>query len=187
MKHLQTVKFSVLTFIILLSATSCSKEDLGRDQDFAAITVSLKSIGGEVDEVFLDFEDVQVKIKEDGNLPSAWISLNTINTGNHNVSDFRGESELLLVDHFEIRPAYIYEIRLVLGDNNFINLNETLINLEITENENAMPTNLVRSNFNGNHIYQIVINLDLNESISFNEAENTMILNPKIYTEIRKF
>jgi len=187
MKYLHGIKFIAFSIIILLSATSCSKEELGRDRDFAGITVSLKSSAGNLNKVFIDIEDVQVKVKEDGSLPSSWISLSTINTGTHNVSNLRGDSELLLVDHFEIRPTYIYEIRLVLGDNNFIDVNETLVNLDVTEIGNATPSNLVSSQFEGNHIYQLVINLDIDESISLNEGENMMILNPKLYTEIRKF
>lgn len=187
MKYLHNIKFIAFAFIILLSITSCSKEELGRDRDFAGITVSLRSSAGNLDKVFIDIEDVQVKVKEDGSLPSSWISLNTINTGTHNVSDLRGNSELLLVDHFEIRPTYIYEIRLVLGNNNFMDVNETLINLDVTENGNATPANLVSSQFEGNHIYQLIINLDIDESISFNEDEDMTILNPKLYTEIRKF
>lgn len=185
MKHLQSVKFISIIFIILINTTSCSKDDLGRDEHKAAITVNLKSSFSEHENVFLDIADMQVKIKEDGNSPNAWVSLNTINSGTHNVSDLRGESELLLVDHFEINPTYIYEIRLVLGDNNFMNIGETLMSLDV--DENASASNLVQRNFEGNHIYQILIDINVDESISFNEDENTMVLNPKLYTEIRKF
>ena len=187
MKYLQSIKFIAFSIIILLVTTSCSKEELGRDENFAGITVSLKSAEGNMDKVFLEIEDVQVKIKEDGNLPNAWIGLNALNTGTHNISDLRGDSELLLVNHFEITPTYIYEIRLVLGDNNFININNTLVNLDVTESGNATPSNLIKRNFEGNHIYDIIINIDIDESISLDEDEDMMILNPKLYTEIRKF
>lgn len=187
MKNLQPIKAFILILTVLLITTSCSKEELGRDQNFAGITVSLKSTTVELNRVFLDIEDVQVKVKEEGNSPNAWVSLNAINTGSHNVSNLSGDSELLLVNHFEIRPTYIYEIRLVLADNNFINVNDTLIHLDVTESGNATPSNLVKRGFEGNHIYDIIINVDIDESISFNDDENMMILNPKLQTEIRRF
>ncbi|WP_405574155.1 DUF4382 domain-containing protein [Winogradskyella sp. Asnod2-B02-A] len=185
MKHLQSLKFVVLSLIILVNFTSCTKDDMGRDTNKAAITVSLKSSTNNLNNVFLDIEDVQVKVKEDGDASNAWVSLNAINLGTHNVSDLISETELLLVDHFEINETFIYEIRLVLGDNNFINSDETLISLGLAEN--AVASNLIETEFERNHIYQLVINLDIDESIEFAEEENMMVLNPKLYTEIRKF
>ena len=76
---------------------------------------------------------------------------------------------------------------MVLGDNNFIDVNEILVNLDVTENGNATPSNLVKTEFAGNHIYDVVINLDVDESVIFDENENMMILDPKLYTEIRKY
>jgi len=185
MKHLQSLKFIVLSLLILVNFTSCTKDDMGRDANKAAITVSLKSSANHLNNVFLDIEDVQVKVKEDGDVSNAWVSLNAINLGTHNVSDLISETELLLVDHFEINQTFIYEIRLVLGDNNFVNINETLVSLDL--DENASASNLIQTEFEGNHIYQLVINLDIDESIQFAEDESIMILNPKLYTEIRKF
>ncbi|WP_179021282.1 DUF4382 domain-containing protein [Winogradskyella forsetii] len=185
MKHLKSLKIIVLSLIILISFSSCSKDDMARDEQNAAITVSLKSDTEQLNTVFLEINDVQIKVKEDGNLPNAWISLNAINTGTHNISNLTNASELLLVEHFEMNPTFIHEIRLVLGDNNSIKINDTSTSLSIAEN--ASVSNLVKMEFDGNHIYQVVINLDIDGSVSFNEDENTMILNPKLYTEIRKF
>lgn len=187
MNQLQSIKIIVLSLVILISFASCTKDDLGRDGNKAAITVTLKSNLSEYNDVYFDIEDVQVKIKEDGGLPNAWLSLNTINTGTHNVSELRSDSELLLVDHFEVSPTYIYAVRLVLGDNNFMNINNTLVNLDITGSGNGSPSNLIKRDFEASYIYQLEINIDLDESVSFNEDENMMILNPKLYTEIRKF
>lgn len=185
MKHLQSLKHVALLLIFLVSYTSCTKDDMVNDGQKAAITVSLKSGSSELNNLFLEINDVQVNVKEGSETSNSWVSLNTINTGTHNVSDLSSESELLLVDHFEINPAYIHEIRLVLGDNNFIDINNTLISLEIAENASA--SNLIKSEFDGNHIYQIVINIDIDESIQFNDDDNMIILNPKLYTEIQKF
>jgi len=161
MKHLKFIKLFVLVCLVFFSFTSCSKEEFGRKQDLTGITVSLKSNSGELNKVFLDIKDIQLKILEDDNSPRAWMSLNTINTGSHNVCEFRGESELLLVNHYEIEPTYIYEIRLVLGDNNFINVNDTLVHLNVSEAENANTSNLVQKVFEGNNIYQLLINVDI--------------------------
>ncbi|NRD24481.1 DUF4382 domain-containing protein [Winogradskyella litoriviva] len=187
MKHLQALKLCIVAFIFLGNFTSCSKEDLGRNGEYAGVTVSLKSLSTQNSDLFLEIEDVQVKIKDLEGSTDAWLSLNAINTGTHNISDLIVDSELLLVDHFEIQPAYIYEVRLVLGDNNFINENDVLVSLDVSENGNLTPSNLVNREFEGNYLYDIIIELDIDQSINFNDDQNTMVLNPKLYTEIRKF
>ncbi|NRD18796.1 DUF4382 domain-containing protein [Winogradskyella eckloniae] len=183
MKHIQSIKSVVLFLVILVSMTSCTTEDLGRSGNKAAVSVSLRSTSTDVSEVFLDIEDVQLKV---GQSPSeSWISLNAINTGTHNISDLTEASALLLVDHIEIDPTYINEVKLVLGDNNFMNINNVLVNLE--RDESTIASNLVQRAFEGSYIYQLIIDIDIDQSIEFNEATNAMVLNPKLQTEIRKF
>ncbi len=185
MKHLQTIKFLVFTFIILVSVTSCSKDDTDSNAQLAAVSVSLKSTTQDLNQVYLDIADVQVRVKQEKSTTDAWVSLNAINTGTHNVSALNDDAQLLLVDYSEIESAYIYEIRIVLDDNNFININQTLFSLDVADKGNSTPSNIVNSEFEANHLYDIVIDLDLDESISFNTSDNMMVLNAKISTEIR--
>ncbi|WP_407556375.1 DUF4382 domain-containing protein [Winogradskyella sp. 4-2091] len=180
---MKPIKYFVLFLIISLSFSSCTKDDLGRSENKAAISVSLKSTTDELSKVFLDIEDVQIRV--DNNSSNSWVSLNAINTGTHNISDLAADTELLLVDHIEIDPSYIYEIKLVLGDTNFMDINNVIINLEV--DENTIASNLVQREFEGNHIYQVILELDLDQSVQFNSEENTLILDPKLQTEIRKF
>ncbi len=91
-----------------------------------------------------------------------------------------------LVDDFQIESTYIYEIRLVLGDNNSIDLDNILHSLDVINLGNARPSNLVRTELVKNRFYDFIIDIDIDKSISYNEDENMMILNPKLYTEIRQ-
>ena len=185
MKHLQLIKSVIFIIFILVCYTSCSKDNLNAD-NLTNITVKLKSTTGELDKVYLEIEDVQLKVKENSSDSNAWISLNTINRGTYNVFDLRGDSALLMVDNFEIKSTYIYEIRLVLGDNNFIDLNNIVSSLDVTDSGNSRPSNLVNTELGSNRFYDFVINIDIDESVRFNEDENMMVLEPKLYTEIRQ-
>ncbi|WP_299121757.1 DUF4382 domain-containing protein [uncultured Winogradskyella sp.] len=187
MKHLQPIKSLFLSLIILVCFTSCTKDDVYSGEQLASITVKLKSTVGNYDKVYIEIEDVQLKVKEDENASNAWISLNTINTGTYNAFDLRGDSELLLVDNFEMKAKYIFAIRLVLGDNNYIDINNGLHSCDVSDLGNSKPSNLVQLELDPNHIYDFEIDLDIDKSISFDEEQNTVILNPEIYTEIRKF
>ena len=187
MKHLQPIKPFFLCLIILVCFTSCAKDEIHSGNQLAGITVKLKSTAGEFDKVYLDIKDVQLKVKEDSNASDAWVSLNTINIGTYNIYDFRDDSELLLVDNFEMNSNYIYEIRLVLGDNNFMDINNTLYSFDVTDLGDLKPSNLVELELAANHIYDFEIDINIDNSVSFDEVENSMILNPEIYTEITKF
>jgi len=187
MKHLQPIKSLFFTLIILVCFTSCTKDDSNIGAQLSGITVKLKSTTGEFDKVFIEIEDVQFKVKEDGNAPNAWVSLNTINKGTYNIYDLSDDSELLLVDNFEMKPTYIYEIRLVLGNTNFIDLNNTLYSLDVTNFGNSIPSNLVRLELVPNRFYDFVIDIDIDKSLSFNEDQNMMILDPELYTAITQF
>lgn len=185
MKHLQPIKSLFFSLIVLTCFSSCSKDDVNANSQLTSISVKLKSTTGELNKVYIEIEDVQLKVKEDENAIDAWVSLNTINTGTYNIFDLREGSELQLVSHFEMKPTFIYEIRLVLGENNFVDINNALHNLDISDLGNATPSNLVKIELVPNHIYDFVIDINIDDSVRFNEDENMMILNPKLYTEIR--
>ena len=186
MKLLQPMKSLLFALISLVCFTSCTKDDISTDSNFSSITVKLKSTIGQLDKVYLEIEDVQLRVKESSNLPNAWVSLNAINRGTYNAFDFREDSELVLADNFEIESTLVYEIRLVLGDNNFLDINNTLHSLDVSTLGDATPSNLMTTELVKNRFYDFVIDIDIDKSVSFNEDENMMVLNPKLYTVIRQ-
>ena len=176
-----------LFLVVLLSAcfTNCSKEDIGTEDNLARMSVRLKHTSQTVNHVFLDIRDVQLKLQE-VNGSSNWQSLNAINTGVHNVNNFDADNALLLVDNVDIEAGYAHEIRLVLGDGNFINVNNVLHYLDVSNLGADTPSNLINSQLNPQGHYDLLIDLDIDASVSHNEHENTMVFNPKIYTAIRQ-
>jgi len=186
MKHLQHIKSLLFAIIILVGFTSCTKDDIDSDKKLSGITVKLKSVFGEMDNLYIEIEDVQLNMKQNSDASDNWISLNAINTGTHNAFDFKEGSELLLVEDFAVESNYIYEIRLVLGHNNFIDVNDALHSLDVTTLGNPTPSNLVKTKLITNRFYDFVIDIDIDKSISYSEDENMMVLNPNIYTEIRQ-
>ncbi len=186
MKHLQPFSLSRIIFILSICFVSCSKDDLNVDKNLTSITVKLKSTTGELNKVYIDIEDVQLKVIKDGGLSHTWMSLNAINAGTYNAYDLKESNPLLLVDDMEIEADYVDEIRLVLGDNNFVNINNVLHSLDVSNLGNATPSNLIRTQLNSKRRYDVVVDIDIDQSVSFNEEENMMVLNPKLYTAIRQ-
>lgn len=182
MKQFQFIK--VLIFLTLvLTVSSCSKDNVEDDWQSTHITVKLKSSNQSASKVYLDMQGIQIRTNENAEATNAWLNLSTVNEGVFNISDFGEDTALLLVDNFEVESYYVYEIRLVLGDNNFMDINSVLHNLDLG---NATPSNLIETQLNSKRQYDMVIDIDLDKSVSYNEEENMMVLNPKLYTAIRQ-
>ena len=186
MKHLQLINSFFLILILSISLVSCTADDLNVNENVTSITVKLKSTTGELNKVFIDLEDVELKVQKAGDVSGTWISLNAINQGVYNTWDLREDNPLLLVDDVEIEANYVYEIRLVLGDNNFMNINNVLHSLDVSSLGNAVPSNLIGTQLNSKRRYDVVIDIDIDKSVSYNEDQNLMVLTPKLYTAIRQ-
>ena len=180
MRHLHTLLLSIL---ILVSLTSCSKDEVS--SNVTSITVKLKSTTGELNNVFLDIADVEFRVGQDN--ANTWISLGAINHGAQEICSYNEETTLLLVDQIAIESTFVHEIRLVLGDNNFMNSNGLLVSLDVESLGNDTPSNLIKTELIPNRSYEFVIDVDIDNSISFNAEENMMVLNPQLYTAIRQF
>lgn len=182
MKQLLIFK-PLLYLLALVVFASCTKENIEEASATSQITVSLKSSNHSVGKMYVDIQDVQIRINENAHDSDAWMSLNTINQGAFNISDLNENTPLLLVDNFDVEGHYVYEIRLVLGYNNFVDINSVLHSLDI---ENTTPSNLVEMQLNSKALYDVVIDLDLEKSLTFNHEESKMVLSPKLYTSIRQ-
>jgi hypothetical protein len=171
--------------VILLFLFSCSSDELENDCGTSVVSISLKSSMNLENDLYIEIEDIQFRVKQQASLNNAWVSLNTINEGVVNMSDLNADADMLLVHNENIPSIPIYEIRLVLGDQNFIDSNGLLIDLDTENLGKATATNFLELNLLPNQEYDITIDFDTDQSVYFSELENVMVLSPKIYTEIR--
>ena len=180
----QTLLIKALCVLTLvLTTSSCVKDDIEDSSQSTQLTVKLKSSNQSSSKVYIDIQDVQIRTDENPNSSNSWKSLTTINQGAFNISDLNENTPLLLVDNFNVEEHYVYEIRLVLGYNNFVDINSVLHSLDI---ENTTPSNLVEMQLNSKRRYDMVIDIDLEKSVSYNADEDMMVLAPKLYTAIRQ-
>lgn len=185
MKMAHLVK-QVLLSVLLISLTGCSKDEVDEAKDRTHVTITLKTSNQISHSIYLDIQDIQIKVKTDNAPVANWLSLHTINQGVCNASELNEDATLLLVDDFEIEAYYLHEIRLVLGDNNFIDINNVLHSLEVSTFGNAKPSNVIETQLKSKRRYDMVIDIDLDKSISYNQEENMRVLTPKLYTAIRQ-
>lgn len=187
MKYLYAYKTALYSILILVFATSCSKEyDTETYENSSLVTVKLQGTRSAYSQVNLEVLAVQFRVLEDETDPNAWVTLNTVNTGVHDLTNSIDNQVITLVDFEEVPSEFIYNIKLVLGDNNTVVKNGVVYDLDIApEHENA-SVNILGKELISNKLYDFVIEFNLDDSIELS-SEGNANLNPQMNTLMRLF
>ncbi|MFK7780875.1 DUF4382 domain-containing protein [Psychroserpens sp.] len=179
----KSLLFSVIALVLL---SSCSKEE---DSDYIENSlVNVKLVGTEtqLNRLNLEILDVQLRILEDETSPNAWLSLNTINTGIHDLTNFTDNQFITLVDFEQVPAEFIYNIKLVLGNDNSVVKNHVEYIVDIESEYNNSSVNVLEKQLVENKLYEFTIELDIDESIKF-PSQNEAVLTPKMNTMMRLY
>ena len=121
-------------FALMSGLVSCSSDDdSSNSEESARVAVRLTDAPGDYKHVYVEVEDVMIKTTAEGSDEEGWVSLEGVKTGVIDLLSLTGGVTELLVDT-EIEAGYVHQMRLVLGDNNTIVLNDD------TEAEYALKT-----------------------------------------------
>lgn len=114
----------LMLFVFVVGFTSCSKDDdsTGNTNGMANVAILLTDAPGDYEEVWVEIEDVMIKTSTEGTDEEGWESLEGVKTGRVDLLELTGGIAELLVDT-EIPAGFLHQIRLVLGDNNTIKVN----------------------------------------------------------------
>jgi hypothetical protein len=102
--------------VAILAFYSCSKNNANGK---ARMMVALVDGPGNYEAVNIDVQDVRINYSDD--TANGWVSLAGVKAGNYDILTLTNGNEALLSDA-EIRTGKIRQIRLLLGDNNFVRL-----------------------------------------------------------------
>lgn len=187
MNTLNKLKFQFLS-IILISFYSCSNSESGTnvvEKSAPTITVRLVDAPGDFKAVNVEVVDVMIKMDDDGDSDSGWISLEAENEI-INLLDFTGGISKVLVDRFAIPAGTLSQMRLVLGDGNTI-----VIENELNENEefdlktpSAQQSGLklkVNAVIEEGYTYDFILDFDVEKSIVIAGNSGNIILKPVLY------
>jgi len=182
----QNPKALLISLLAIILFSSCSKEEESTTLENSLVNVKLIGTQTQLSRLNLEILDVQLRVLEDENDPKAWLSLNTINTGIHDLTDFTGNHVITLVDFEQVPSEFIYNIKIVLGDENSVVKNniEYVVDIE-SEYENA-SVNVLEKQLVENKLYEFTVELNIDESVRF-DSENKAKLNPRMSTEMRLF
>jgi len=182
----RTYKTIIYSISLLFLMSSCSKEDITETFDTSLVNVKIKGTPSLFSKVNIEVLDVQFRVLEDETNPYAWVSLNTINSGVHDLTRLTQEHAMSLVDFEEVSSGYIYSIKIVLGDQNTVMENGVEHVLDISSEFQSASENVIEKQLDPNMLYEFVVEFEIDESVLFT-SDGNFNFNPKINTLMRRF
>jgi hypothetical protein len=161
-----------------LLLTSCSEND-GPVNQTARLEVRLTDDPGDYEEVNIDIVDIQINVTDNEN--NGWQSLPNVKKGVYNLLDLVNDKDTLLVNA-DIPAGRVQQIRLILGPNNTIRLNDgTLLPLQTPSAQQSGLKLNIHQSVEAGILYTLVMDFDAARSI-VTTGNGSYILKPVIRT-----
>jgi hypothetical protein len=154
---LVSLLFAFISFILL----ACSKNEQVSTGK-ARFQVFLTDDPGDYEEVLIDVQDVQINVT--GTDDAGWQSLAGVNAGTYDLLKLVNDEDTLLADA-EIPSGRLHQMRLILGPENYVKINGSLIKLKTpSAQQSGLKLNVQQDVANG-ILYKIVLDFDVAKSI----------------------
>jgi hypothetical protein len=155
---------------------SCSKSDNNNGK--ARLQVALTDDPGDFKAVYIDIRDVNINYSE--NDDNGWQSLDGVKKGEYNLLDLVNDKDTLLADAY-INTGVVKEIRLVLGDNNYVVTNDgETVRLQTPSGQSSGVKLKLNSTVTGDILYKLVLDFDVAKSIHEAGGSGKYMLKPVI-------
>ena len=174
--------FPVLLLVFVFSCTNSDSNNL--DKSAPTISVRLVDAPGDYKAVNVEIVDVMVKMNDDSDSDTGWISLNA-ESGIVNLLDFTGGFSKVLVDRFPIPAGTLSQMRLVLGDGNTIVIegetNDVEHDLKTPSAQQSGLKVKINTVLEEGFTYDFVLDFDVKKSIVNAGNSGNIILKPVLY------
>ncbi len=191
-------KYNLFLMLFVLAATlvSCSDDEnpINNQDGTAKIAVKLTDAPGDYDKVWVEVEDVKIKLTETSNRETdteattetgqeeGWMSLEGVENQRINLLDLTGGVTELLAEA-EIPAGKLEEMRLVLGDNNTIVVDGQELALKTPSAQQSGLKVKVDQELMEDTYYTFILDFDVDKSI-VNQGNEGHILKPVLRLSI---
>ena len=175
---MRIVKTLALAFVASLFFIACNDDKDSTSGNKARLQVALTDDPGDYEAVFIDVEDIMINYSNDPT--NGWQSLANVHTGEYDLLKLINDDDTILVDA-EVGPGTISQIRLVLGDDNFVQIDGQRIRLETpSAQQSGLKLNIHQAVEPG-LLYKLLLDFDVARSI-VKTGNDRYILKPTIRT-----
>jgi hypothetical protein len=141
--------------MVLITTIACSKHEKGESK----LTVKMVDAPGDFQEVNVEVLEVMVHNEYNG-----WISLPT-NAGIYDLLTLQNDVSATLVNQGSLPSGDITQFRMILGSNNTVMVDSIIYELKTPSAEQSGLKLNVKSNFDANELYEIIVDFDAEKSI----------------------
>ena len=166
---------AVLSSILLLFIVACNKSDTNGK---ARLQVFLTDDPGDYQEVLIDVRDIMINVS--GDTANGWQSLPGVQAGVYDLLKLVNDDDTLLVDA-EIPEGRLHQIRLVLGTENFVRVDNQLHPLETPSAQQSGLKLNVQHDVEEGLLYKITMDFDVAKSVK-RTGNGRYMLRPVIRT-----
>lgn len=143
--------------------TACSRSDKGNtNSNKARLQVALTDDPGDYDAVFIDVQDIKINYSNDAN--SGWESLPNVARGQYDLLKLVNDEDTILAD-VELTPGRIQQIRLILGTENYVEINGNLIKLTTPSAQQSGLKLNIHQDVEAGLLYKLTMDFDVAKSI----------------------
>jgi len=155
------VAINAFLFFIPALFISCSKNSAS-DRGQANFQVFLTDDPGNYEAVYIDIQDVQVNFT--GNGDNGWQSLQGVNKGIYDLLALVDNHDTLLADA-TIPSGRVYQLRLILGTENYIKVNGIMIRLNSPADQQSGLKLKIQQYITNGVLFRVVLDFDVAKSI----------------------
>ncbi len=173
----------VLASLAIVFFASCSRTDKSTENpnvnpNKARLQIFLTDDPGDYQEVLIDIREI--KINMSGDSVNGWQTLSGVNAGQYDLLRLVNDDDTLLAQT-DLAPGRIQQIRLVLGPDNFVKIDNQLYPLETPSAQQSGLKLNIHHDVSAGILYKLVMDFDVAKSI-VKTGNSRYILKPVIRT-----
>lgn len=173
---------SIFAIAALLFFTSCQKSADIPSKGSSKLTFYLTDAPGDYKAVWVDIQQVMVKVNSDSANENGWIEAPLVRPGKYNLLDFRNGKDTILAAA-DIPAGTVSQIRLILGEDNSLVLSDsTSVDLKTPSAQQSGLKLNVHAELKQGIPYALVLDFDAARSVVEAGKSGNYLLKPVIRT-----
>ena len=181
MKTFKKVNLFFLSVLLLTfyNCTNDSNNSVNQTDGTAHISIKLVDGPGNYDQVFVDVQDIMIKMNDNSEGDNGWESVGAT-AGVYDLLTLTGGQSAILVDDYEVLAGELSQIRLILGDNNYVVKDGVEYDLKTPSAQQSGLKLKVNQTVEAGYLYSFVLDFDVAKSIVDAGNSGNIILKPVI-------